>query len=44
MFYVYEWFRTDTNEIFYVGKGCNRRYKVKKHNQVSLREQDCENL
>lgn len=24
-FYVYEWFIKDTNEIFYVGKGCNNR-------------------
>lgn len=27
MYYVYEWFNKDTNEIFYVGKGCNNRYK-----------------
>ena len=27
MFYVYEWFNTETNEVFYVGKGCNNRYK-----------------
>lgn len=27
MFYVYEWFIIDTNEIFYVGKGCKDRYK-----------------
>lgn len=26
-FYVYEWFNVDTNEIFYVGKGRNNRYK-----------------
>lgn len=26
-FYVYEWFNLDTNEIFYVGKGCKNRYK-----------------
>lgn len=26
MFYVYEWFDTDTNTVFYVGKGTNKRY------------------
>lgn len=26
-FYVYEWFNIDTNEVFYVGKGRNSRYK-----------------
>ena len=26
MFYVYEWYVKETNEIFYVGKGCNKRY------------------
>lgn len=29
MFYVYEWFVKETNEIFYVGKGCKNRYKEK---------------
>ena len=24
-YYVYEWFRPDTNECFYVGKGCGQR-------------------
>lgn len=33
MFYVYEWFNLDTDEIFYVGKGTGRRYKVRKHNK-----------
>ncbi len=33
MFYVYEWFIKETNEVIYVGKGCNRRYKVTKHNK-----------
>ena len=33
MFYVYEWYIKDTNEIIYVGKGCRNRYKVRKHNQ-----------
>lgn len=27
MFYVYEWYVKETNEIFYVGKGCKNRYK-----------------
>ena len=34
MFYVYEWYIKDTNEIIYVGKGCRNRYKVRKHNQL----------
>ena len=25
-FYVYEWIRLDTNEPFYVGKGCGNRW------------------
>lgn len=33
MFYVYEWYVKDTNEIFYVGKGSRKRYKVRKHNK-----------
>lgn len=27
-FYVYLWWNDDKEEIFYVGKGCGRRYKV----------------
>lgn len=27
MFYVYEWYNTDTNEVFYVGKGVKQRYR-----------------
>lgn len=34
MFYVYEWFINDTNEIIYVGKGTKNRYKVRKHNRL----------
>ena len=34
MFYVYEWFIKETNEVIYVGKGKNKRYKVKKHNRL----------
>lgn len=26
MYYVYEWFVIETGEIFYVGKGCRKRY------------------
>ena len=33
-FYVYEWFIIETKEIFYVGKGCRNRYKVRKHNKL----------
>lgn len=25
-YYVYEWYRTDTHEVFYVGKGSGKRY------------------
>ena len=33
-FYVYEWYNIDTEEVFYVGKGCNNREKqTKKRNQ-----------
>lgn len=31
MFYVYAWYNKNTNEIFYVGKGCNDRYKQTKN-------------
>ena len=31
MFYVYEWYNTETGFIFYVGKGCNGRYKSMSH-------------
>jgi hypothetical protein len=33
-YYVYEWWRTDTNECFYVGKGCAYRawsYQYRNH-------------
>lgn len=45
MFYVYEWFIKETNEIFYVGKGTNRRYKVRKHNKLFndfIKRYDCD--
>ena len=35
-FYTYEWFRRDNNEIIYVGKGCNNRYKAKKKNKMFI--------
>ena len=34
MFYVYEWYNTETNEVFYVGKGNRNRYKSKQHNKI----------
>ena len=33
-YYVYEWYIVDTGEIFYVGKGCGRRYKIKDRNSI----------
>lgn len=45
MFYVYEWYVLDTNEIFYVGKGCRNRYKVRKHNKLFnqfIKQYNCE--
>lgn len=36
MFYVYEWYIKETNEIIYVGKGSKNRYKSKQHNKVFL--------
>lgn len=44
MYYVYEWFIKETNEIIYVGKGTRNRYKVKKHNALFdklIHEHDC---
>lgn len=34
LFYVYEWFIKETDEIIYVGKGCRNRYRVRKHNRL----------
>ena len=34
MYYVYEWYIIETEEIIYVGKGSKRRYKVRKHNRL----------
>lgn len=37
MFYVYKWYNTLTQEIFYIGKGCNNRYKsLKSRNHLFL--------
>lgn len=36
-FYVYKWFNVNTNEVFYIGKGCKNRYKeITKRNKVFL--------
>lgn len=45
MFYVYEWYDTDTNKVFYAGKGTGNRYKVRKHNSLFnkyLAEHSCD--
>lgn len=34
MFYVYEWYIENTNEIIYVGKGSKKRYLSKQHNAM----------
>ncbi len=35
IFYVYEWYNTQTSEVFYVGKGCKKRaYEVSKRNKL----------
>ena len=34
MFYIYEWYIENTNEVIYVGKGTKNRYKVRKHNYM----------
>lgn len=37
-FYVYEWYNLDNNEVFYVGKGCNNRYKnIKDRNKEFIK-------
>lgn len=35
-FYVYEWFRQDTNEVIYIGKGYKNRYRTKKKNKMFI--------
>lgn len=34
MFYIYEWYIKDTNEVIYVGKGSKKRYLSKQHNSM----------
>ena len=34
MFYIYEWYIENTNEVIYVGKGSKNRFKVCKHNYM----------
>lgn len=37
VFYVYEWFNIETDEVFYVGKGKNNRYKnIKQRNKYFI--------
>lgn len=34
-FYVYKWYNIETNEVFYIGKGCKNRYnQIKTRNQI----------
>lgn len=45
MYYVYEWYIVETNEIIYVGKGTKSRYKVRKHNKFfndTIRRYECD--
>ena len=45
MYYVYEWYIVETDEVIYVGKGTGRRYKVRKHNKLfneMLKRFNCE--
>ena len=36
-FYVYEWYDIDTQQVFYVGKGCGKRaYETKQRNNKFL--------
>ena len=45
MFYIYEWFNKNTNEVFYVGKGVYNRYKVKRRNKFFneyIKNNDCD--
>lgn len=37
-FYVYKWFNTETEEIFYIGKGCRNRYKEISHRNKDFLE------
>ena len=34
-YYIYKWYNTDTNEVFYIGKGCRGRSgQIKRRNQI----------
>lgn len=37
-FYVYEWYNINTNYVFYVGKGCGKRYLEMKHRNQLFKE------
>lgn len=38
IYYVYEWYNTDTGEVFYVGKGKNDRYKNLSRRSIAFME------
>lgn len=38
IYYVYEWFNTETGEVFYVGKGCHKRYLERNHRNSKFKE------
>lgn len=38
-YYVYKWYNIDTNEVFYIGKGCGNR-----SGQVSCRNEILKNI
>ena len=38
IFYIYEWFDIETGFIFYVGKGCNRRYLEHTHRNKAFKK------
>lgn len=42
-FYVYEWYNVDTNYVFYVGKGCGRRYREMSRRNEIFKEYCMEN-
>ena len=42
-FYVYEWYNVDTNYVFYVGKGCGKRYREIAHRNKVFKEYCMEN-
>lgn len=42
-FYVYEWYNVDTNYVFYVGKGCGKRYREMSRRNETFKEYCMEN-